>query len=112
MKSRHTILADCELSSRTFNALTRAGYKTIGEVAALSNYSLLSIPAFGYRCLQEIRTIQGEYLGTERIDIVTVLRSYQDRAKRGGVYVLQEHLNMAVQEIEYLRRQQAGQRHG
>jgi hypothetical protein len=106
VKSQYTILADCELSSRTFNALTHAGYRTIGEVAVMSDADLLSIPAFGRRCLNEIRDIQDEYLGTDELDILTVLKGYQKRANRGGVYILNDHLEMAVVEIEYWRGQQ------
>jgi hypothetical protein len=103
VKSQYTILADCELSSRTFNALTRAGYRTIGEVAAMRDADLLALPAFGRRCLNEIRDIQDEYLGTDELDILTILRSYQTRARTGGVHILNEHLEMAVLEIQHLR---------
>ena len=103
MKSRHTILADCELPTRTFNALVHAGYRTIGEVIDLPDEKLLRLPNFGRRCLWDLRNVQNEFLGTDDVDILDVLKTYKRRSTRHGVYILNEHLEMAVLEIEHLR---------
>lgn len=103
MKSRHTILADCELSTRLLNALTHAGYRTIGEVIDLPDEKLLRLPNFGRRCLFDLRNVQNEYLGTDDVDILDMLQTYKRRATRNGVYLLNEHLEMAILEIEHLR---------
>lgn len=46
---------DAEMSFRSTNALSRAGFKTMGEVARATDHELLRIQCLGRKSLQEIR---------------------------------------------------------
>jgi DNA-directed RNA polymerase alpha subunit len=57
--SDETPIEDVELPPRLRNALSEAGYETVGEVKQASDGTLLSLQNFGHRSLRLLRAVLG-----------------------------------------------------
>jgi hypothetical protein len=112
-------LEELDLTVRTFNALRRAGFQTLGDVAARHTSELEAIPNFGQKSLAEIVSVITErslsspsaerrLSGTpceeptpERVDNAEGPRS---RTKGAGSEVRLEELDLSVRTSNGLRR--------
>ena len=54
-------IADMDLSVRSYNCLSRAGIKTVKQLAELSYYDLTNIRNLGKKCIEEIKERLKEY---------------------------------------------------
>lgn len=58
---RNIPIAELDISVRSFNCLRKSGIETLGEVASLTEWQILRIPAFGKKCLKEMRKTLKQY---------------------------------------------------
>jgi DNA-directed RNA polymerase alpha subunit len=54
-------ICDVEISTRLANVLLNQGARTIADAIAITEESLLDIPNFGNKCLNEFRALRAEF---------------------------------------------------
>lgn len=59
--NQQIVLEELDLPMRTLNALKRAGYKTVGDLHAVTAKELMPLPQFGLNGLVELRDILKPY---------------------------------------------------
>ena len=63
--ARLTMLADLDLPPRAFNALERAGIRTIAQLAEWSERDLLALPQFGHAGLSALQMAIARVLASD-----------------------------------------------